>query len=339
MDSITHIALGAVAGELMLGKKLGKRALLLGAAANSFPDIDIVASLWLSPADNVLAHRGFTHSILCMLILTLIFYRVVIYWDKSRIVSRNKWILFFAIQLGLHLFVDAFNAYGVGWFIPFDDVRISFHTIFVVDPFYSSILFLSFLFLLLIPIKSKKRLTIATIGLVISSMYLCYSLINKYTIQKDVSAILIKHHIPYQRFFTTPTPLNTWLWFAVAEVDSGYHVGYRSVFDQTDAMPLTFYPKQEYLLDSLKDDHTVNQLIKFSQGYYTVSLQSDTLVFNDLRFGQITGWHQPSAPFAFHYYLNYPKENLLVMQRGRFANWNKETVNSLITRIRGNKRE
>ncbi|MEY4931524.1 MAG: hypothetical protein RI909_2248 [Bacteroidota bacterium] len=339
MDSITHIALGAVAGELMLGKKLGKRALLLGAAANSFPDIDIVASLWLSPADNVLAHRGFTHSILCMLMLTFIFCSAAIYWDKSKAISRNHWILFFSIQLGLHLFVDAFNAYGVGWFIPFDDMRISFQTIYVVDPFYSSILIVSSLLLLLFSPKSKIRTSMAMIGLFISSLYLGYSLINKYNITKEVSAILHEKKIDYQRFFTTPTPLNTWLWFAVAEVDSGYHIGYRSVFDETDAMPFTFVSKNKYLLDSLKDDHTVKQLVKFSQGYYTVCWQSDPLVFNDLRFGQITGWHEPAATFAFHYYLNYPKENLLVMQRGRFANWNKETVKSLITRIKGNKQE
>ncbi len=339
MDTITHIALGAVAGELMLGQKLGKRAMLLGAAANSFPDIDIVASLWLLPADNVLAHRGFTHSILCVLMLTFIFYRVAIFWYNSQGISQRKWILFFAVQLSLHLFVDAFNAYGVGWLIPFDDVRISFQTIYVVDPFYSFILILSGLLLILFSTKSKNRIRIATIGLLISSMYLGYSLINKYNITKDVSAILNKKNIVYQRFFTTPTPMNTWLWFAVAEVDSGYHIGYRSVFDETDSMPLTFVSKNKYLLDSLQNDHTVNQLIKFSQGYYTVSLQSDTLVFNDLRFGQITGWYQPKAPFAFHYYLNYPQENLLVMQRGRIANWNKETIKSLIDRIQGSKKE
>jgi inner membrane protein len=337
MDSITHIALGAAAGEILVGKKLGKQALLIGAAANSFPDIDFLASLWLSPADNVLAHRGFTHSILCMVLLTLLFCWVAIKLDKQQRVSRNGWFAFFLLQLGLHLFVDAFNAYGVGWLIPFDDVRISFHTIFVVDPFYSFILIMAFILLAIYPVNNKYRTRMATVGLLISSMYLGYALLNKYIVNDDVKDILKKQNITYNRFFTTPTPLNTWLWFAVAEVDSGYQIGYRSVFDQTDSMPLTFVPKNEHLLEGLQEDHDLAQLKKFSQGYYTAEYRSDTLVFNDLRFGQITGWHTPHARFAFHYYLNYPDENLLVMQRGRFANWNEQTVATFLKRIKGNK--
>ena len=57
MDSLTHIVLGACIGEAMLGKKLGKKAMLIGAIAQSLPDIDFVAALWLGPAENLLAHR------------------------------------------------------------------------------------------------------------------------------------------------------------------------------------------------------------------------------------------------------------------------------------------
>jgi len=338
MDSITHIALGAATGEIMLGKKLGKRAMLIGAAANSLPDIDFIASLWLSPADNVLAHRGFTHSILCMLLLTLTLCWIAIKWNKEG-VSRYAWFIFFLLQLGLHLFVDGFNAYGVGWLIPFDDSRFSFHTIFVVDPFYSIILMVAFGLLVVYPIQNKNRVRMAALGLLISSLYLSYSLINKYMVSNDVENMLKKQNIFYTRYFTTPTPLNTWLWFAVAEVDSGYHIGYRSVFDKTDQMPFTFVKRNEHLLVDRQNDHALQQLKKFSQGYYTVEYRSDTLVFSDLRFGQITGWQNPNAQFSFHYYLNYPKENLLVTQRGRFANWNEQTVGSLIKRIQGLKNE
>ncbi len=335
MDFITHIALGATSGELILGKKLGNRAMILGAAANSLPDIDVIATLWLSPDDNLLAHRGFTHSILFMLLVTLLFSRVVILLDRQKTISHYTWFWFFLLQLGLHLFVDGFNAYGIGWFIPFNDVRFSFHTLFVVDPFYSLILVVTFILLIVHPTQNRHRIKLATLGLLISCLYLGYSLINKYVVNNELKNILRKQNISYNRYFTTPTPLNTWLWFAVAEVDSGYYVGYRSVFDKTEEMPFTFIKRNEHLLVGWENDHSLQQLKKFSQGYYTVELQSDTLVFNDLRFGQITGWNNANARFSFHYYLNYPKENLLVMQRGRFANWNKQTLESLTARIRG----
>ena len=177
------------------GKKLGKRAMIIGAIVNTFPDIDFLASLWLSPADNVLAHRGFTHSILCMVLLTLLFCWVAMRLDKQQVVSRAKWFSFFLVQLGIHLFVDAFNAYGVGWFIPFDDIRISFHTLFVVDPFYSSILIVVSILLLLYPIKNKYRIRMATLGLSISALFLVYALINKSIVSSEVKDLLKKQKI------------------------------------------------------------------------------------------------------------------------------------------------
>lgn len=337
MDSITHIALGAIAGEILLGKTIGKKAMILGAIANSFPDIDFLASLWLSPTDNLLAHRGFTHSILCAVLLSLLFSWLATKWYRMEPVTFTVWLLFFSIQLLLHLFVDAFNAYGVGWFIPFNNTRISFHAIFVVDPFYSGILGIVLLVLIVLRMQHKYRARLAVVGLLISSMYLGYALINKYLVSEEIKYLLGKQGITYKRYFITPTPLNTWLWFVVAEVDSGFQIGYRSVFDKTETMPLTFVPKNEQLLQSPVNDRPLAQLKKFSQGYYSVEYQSDRLVFNDMRFGQITGWYNPKAKFTFHYYLNFPEDNLLVMQRGRFANWNQETVRSLFQRIQGDK--
>ncbi len=54
MDSITHIVLGATIGELVAGRRLGKQAMLLGAIAQSLPDIDFVASFWSDTAHDVL---------------------------------------------------------------------------------------------------------------------------------------------------------------------------------------------------------------------------------------------------------------------------------------------
>ena len=337
MDSITHIALGAIAGEILLGKTIGKKAMILGAIANSFPDIDFLASLWLSPTDNLLAHRGFTHSILCATLLSMLFAWIATKWYRMEPVTFTAWLLFFSIQLLLHLFVDAFNAYGVGWLIPFNNTRISFHAIFVVDPFYSGILGIVLLLLITLRLQQKNRARLAVMGLLISSMYLGYALVNKYLVAEEIKYLLGKQGVNYKRYFITPTPLNTLLWFVVAEVDSGFQIGYRSVFDKTETMPLTFVPKNEQLLQSPVNDRPLAQLKKFSQGYYSVEYQSDRLVFNDLRFGQITGWYNPKAKFMFHYYLNFPEDNLLVMQRGRFANWNQQTVRSLFQRIQGDK--
>jgi inner membrane protein len=77
------------------------------------------------------------------------------------------------------------------------------------------------------------------------------------------------------------------------------------------------------------------KLKRFSRGYYTAERSEHGIVFNDLRFGQIMGWQYPNAGFVFHYYLNDPASNSLVVQRGRFANWNWNAVKTFIHRIRG----
>lgn len=102
-------------------------------------------------------------------------------------------------------------------------------------------------------------------------------------------------------------------------------------------MDLTYFPKNEALLQSVSSKEELQHLIRFSQGYYTVEKWNDTLVFNDLRFGQIIGWHDPKEKFVFHFYLQRTEaDNRLVVQRGRFAKWDEETVRSLLRKIAGN---
>jgi inner membrane protein len=58
VDSLTHIALGACMGEAFAGKKLGRKAMLWGAMAQSAPDIDFLAGFWMDTPSNLLAQPG-----------------------------------------------------------------------------------------------------------------------------------------------------------------------------------------------------------------------------------------------------------------------------------------
>lgn len=90
------------------------------------------------------------------------------------------------------------------------------------------------------------------------------------------------------------------------------------------------------LLKPVAEHEDLQKLIRFSQQFYTVEKYSDTLVFNDLRFGQIIGWQNPKEKFVFHYYLQHPDDNKLVIQRGRLAKWDWEVVKALWKRIKRN---
>lgn len=64
MDSITQIVLGAACGEAVLGKKVGNRAMLWGAAGGTIPDLDVLANLFTDEISALAFHRGFMHSLL-----------------------------------------------------------------------------------------------------------------------------------------------------------------------------------------------------------------------------------------------------------------------------------
>lgn len=335
MDSITHIALGACMGDAFAGKQLGKRAMFLGAVAQSVPDIDFVASFWSNTSENLLAHRGFTHSILFVLLISPLLALLAERWHRPHNISLNKWILFFGAQAFVHLLIDGMNVYGVGWFEPFSHHRVSYNWIFVADPFYSIWLGIAFVVLLVLRKRSPKRHWWVRFGLGMSTIYLLYCGLNKIKIDNDVRDVFRKQHISYNRYFSTPTPLNNWLWYVVAENDSGFNVGYRSLFDKERKIDFHFIPRNDSLLEPVKDHEDLQKLIRFSKGFYTLQKWNDTLVFNDLRFGQMIGWQDPEARFVFHYFLQHPKENRLVVQRGRFAGWNSGALKSLLRRIRG----
>ena len=41
MDSVTQFMLGAAVGEAVLGRKIGRKALLYGGLAGTLPDLDV----------------------------------------------------------------------------------------------------------------------------------------------------------------------------------------------------------------------------------------------------------------------------------------------------------
>ena len=323
-------------GEAFAGKTLGKKAMLWGAMAQSIPDIDFVASFWKDTSSGLLAHRGFTHSFLFCAMITPLFALIAEYLHRPHNISLKKWLLFFGGTIFIHVFIDAFNNYGVGWFEPFSHQRISVNAIYVADPFFS--IWPGIACVALVCLKPNKLLRKKwwSIGLGLSTFYLLYCLFNKSKIDSDVKDILQKQQISYTRYFTTPAPLQNWLWYVVAGNDSGYYVGFRSIFDSKKQISFQYFPRNDSLLNPLRGHEDLLRLIRFSQQFYTVEKWNDTLVFNDLRFGQILGWQNPKGKFVFHYFLEQNADNKLVVQRGRFEGWNWQTADPLFKRIKGN---
>lgn len=181
----------------------------------------------------------------------------------------------------------------------------------------------------------RWRKAVGIVGLCCSLLYLSYAGTNKHRIDRSVRAEIERRGWSDSAYFTTPTPLYTWLWYAVVNNSDGAYVAHRSMFDDCDTMSFRLFPRRDTLLYPLFDHEPLQHLIRFSQGYYVVDRRGDSLIFSDLRFGQQQGWINPRAPFVFYYYLSHPADNSLVIQRGRFQGWGLSTLQRLWERIGG----
>lgn len=328
MDSITHIVLGACVGEVFMDKKAGRKALLWGALAQSIPDIDFISGTWLPLTKELIAHRGLTHSFLFAFLISFFLALIASRWHKAETITIRKWFVFFLIEVLIHLLLDAMNNYGIGWFEPFSSIRISLNVLYVADPLFTITPLVVFFFLLVLKMDYPRRLKFARIGVMVPVFYLAFALINKILIENSIKNDLSNS----SQHFTAPTLFNNFLWTAVIQDSTGFKIGYKSILSDK---PFSFYHFDQHksYLDSIHDHQEVMDLTLFSQGFYTLEKWGDTLVFNDVRFGQINGWENPSSKFAFHYYLSHPDDNDLIVQRGRFAGLNCNSSKQLLLKM------
>lgn len=342
MDSLTHIVLGAAIGEAVLGKKIGRKAMLWGALADTIPDFDVFASPCFSDAQQLLVHRGITHSFLFIAIMTPLLGWLFYKNSVNRVrpegypgASMKEWMLLFFLGMFTHVVLDSFTAYGTGWFEPFSSYRVSFNSIFVADLFYT----LPFLICVLVAVFTKrdaqKRRKWNRAGLWISSVYFVFTLINKLYVQSVIEGSIAEKHIEVTDVVTTPTPLNNFLWMSYSKDATGYWFGYYSIFDKSKDIEFYHVNKKEELLSSYEKDESVVLLKRFSKGHYIMSQHDSLTFFNDVRFGQMGGWNGPDSAFVFSYKLAKNADNSTALDRSRFKTSFGEAFASLVTRIKG----
>lgn len=333
MDSLTQIVLGAAVGEVVLGKRVGNKAMFYGAIAGTIPDLDVVTRYFLDTVTATEWHRGFSHSIFFSVVFAPIFGWLV--WKlngKSAATWKNwSWLMFWG--LFTHPVLDAFTTWGTQFFWPFK-ARLAFQSIFVIDFLYT-LPFLIFLVLALFQKRTAvKRRTYVNLGLLVSSSYLVLTLILKGFAFKKFEQALKAQGVSYIEMDTRPAPLNTILWTANIETKDTYLIGNYSFFD---SRPITFteYPKNHSLLGSLAKNNKIKRLIQITDGWYTITLNDGQLYLNDLRFGLIS-LNEDENKFTFSYRLVPDGDDVEVQETPKFKRDVKRLMASLWYRIWGN---
>ncbi len=333
MDSLTQIVLGAAAGEAVLGKKIGNKAMLYGAIAGTIPDLDVLASFFVDTVTATEWHRGFSHSILFSVLFAPIFG-----WLAWKINSKSpasfkdwSWLMFWG--LFTHPVLDAFTTWGTQLFWPFK-YRLAFQNIFVIDPLYT----IPFLICLILAMRQKrtsaKRRKYNTIGLVLSSAYLLISLVLKGFAYQAFANQLDTQNINYTEMDIRPAPFTTLLWTANVDAGDTYVIGYYSFFD---SQPIRFhsYQKNHQLLGDWVTEDKVVRLKNIAEGWYTITKDGEKVLFNDLRFGLLS-LNPNETQFAFSYELKKTPTSFEVIETKKSRGDAKELLRSLWQRIWGN---
>ncbi|MHC1702433.1 MAG: metal-dependent hydrolase [Tenuifilaceae bacterium] len=300
MDSLTHILIGASIGEATLGKKIGNKAMLIGALISTIPDLDVFITPFMNPVDALFFHRGISHSILFNLLIIPLLAWLILKIDKRITATFKDLALISFLSLFGHLLVDCFNTYGTGYFEPFNIARIAYDSMAIIDIFIIIPLVIISAWILFYKRERKERRILAWIGISFVALYFSYTVINKSNVDSIVKDQLEKQNISYNRILTSPLPLTNLLWIAVAEDNNGYHIGYYCNLDESENISFRYLARNAEYIDSIKENKDIKNLLRFTKGFYKVdSLNTGEIKIYDLRYGGLDLENKDAYVFTF----------------------------------------
>ena len=301
MDSVTQAVLGAAIGHAVLGKRIGRKAAVLGAIGGTIPDLDVALLPFFNDLQRMSIHRGLSHSILFSILGAFLIAWILsrIKWTREIAYAKLWWFAF--LVLITHIFLDAFTTYGTQLFLPFSDYRVSFDSITVVDPVYTLPL-LGCLLLSLFACKTEKGKTAVNyLGLGISTLYLLATLWNKQNIEEHFATALAQQDISFDHMLTVPVSAANLIWYGVAKDEKGLHLGKHRIGEGA-RIDFEYFPTNDALLTGL-DPYLVDRMKWFAQGFYTVTEFDGKLRLYNLQCDMqgIRDVGDYKAPTAFYY--------------------------------------
>lgn len=304
MDSLTQIAIGIATVEVLAGDTLKNRSYLYGAILGTFPDLDVWFGYLFHPVDAVAMHRSLTHSFLGMLLFSPLLGFLLWKVEKGRISFLLANIII-ASTIFTHVAIDLFTSWGVQILYP-STWRLSFKTIFVIDPLYTIPWIIALIIMWRKTGKSRKK--ILRRGFIWSSAYLLWTIIAKLIVMQHFKKELQNQNISYEQFIVKPTALNTILWQAQVKDGDTYYIGDYSFFDTKD-VTWKSYKNDKKSEEIIAKDPRFSTLVDVVENWYTVEEKQGVYIMNDLRFGVMENEETNKEQFVFSYYFIPENEN------------------------------
>lgn len=281
MDSVSQIVLGASVAHLTLGSRLGRSALLVGAALGTLPDLDVLIP-YDGAIENFTYHRGFSHS---LFVLTLVSFPIA--W-LFQLVMRSKQVPLFNWWLGCwlvlitHPLLDGFTIYGTQLLWPLTVPPTAWGSVFIIDPVYTLPLIVGVAMAYRRDYVRAKPYVIG--GLALSTAYLLWTLVSQNTARQRVMSLVSSEGLKPERIVLAPFPFSL-LWRVVIVTDTQYKEGFTSLLDEDTSLLLDSYSNGKQECNTWLSHWPIDRLDWFTEGAFALSVQDNQLIASDLRMG------------------------------------------------------
>lgn len=285
MDSLSQIALGASIAAFVAPAGRRRRALLVGAALGTLPDLDVLIRFG-DPVREFTMHRGFSHS---LFVLPFVAYALWLLWLVASPVARPdrwRWLAAFQLALLTHPLLDALTVYGTQVFWPLAMPPVMVGSVFIIDPAYTLWLLLGAGAAWRLRERPRAGFWLG-FGLAASTAYLGWSVYMQRHLADAVAADQARRGMSEARVLVVPAPLTTLAWrIVVMYPDGDYFEGWYSLLAPPREVTLNKHPGNRALLEPLADQWPVQRLEWFTSGWYAAEEIDGRIVIEDLRMGR-----------------------------------------------------
>jgi inner membrane protein len=283
MDSVTQAVLGGAVSYAILGRRLGKRAAIYGAALGTLPDLDVLIDFG-GPIENMTHHRGFSHSFFVQAFIAPLLAWLFVRPERLSEALFLRWWLAIFLCFVTHSLADLFTVYGTQVLWPLSVHPFAHSLLFIIDPLYTLPLVIAFV-VTLVGKSIHVNVLINSLMLAVSTGYLIWSASVKVLIDDKALAALNLRGISPTTYESTPAPFNTLLWRSVAIDGDYYYEIWTSIFDEVDQVQIQRYSRNLDLLKSVSDHPSVQRLQWFTKDQYKAWEKGDQIFLSDLRMG------------------------------------------------------
>lgn len=281
MDSVSQLVLGASLAHVTLGERLGRKALYVGAALGTLPDLDVLVP-YADAVESFTYHRGWSHSLIVLSVASLPIAYGLKRLFASYDLSYKHWLFAVWLVLFTHPLLDAFTTYGTQLFWPFSPPPAAWGSVFIIDPLFTVPLIIGLIIAWRNPFARSQRIVSATLAL--SCTYLAWTLIAQHNVHQKLQDTLAQNGIDATQTLVAPFPLSL-VWRTVAVTDEHYYEGFSSLLDSADTIRLSKYDNGKKPCSALLDLWPVERLDWFTRGVFALSVEQGELIASDLRIG------------------------------------------------------